>query len=198
MLITKDNALNTTPSDTYYSNSAEERIELSNLTCWDKKLTGESVLIHELGHAVSHFMKVSNHASEVSMGHLLNVRSCLSKNYLDIVVPSSNSTNYPVDLLTTEEDWADLVSFQTTQSYRPLFCRYVDLDRIEKKDLVQIMGTTHGYEFINPNDSHSTGIFRLLHEITVKGWQVPQSCKEVVSYAKEKNYFQIKDCRWEK
>lgn len=121
---------------------------------------GESVLFHELGHAISPFFQ-DNSLSKESSEAYNNARSCLNTNH-----ENGDSTLY------TEEDWADLVSALLMSEKRNVGCFLLSQENGKYSDL----------HLTNENaeDSHASELYRILQIQLYSKGSYPDECRALV------------------
>lgn len=155
----------------------KDNIMLSKFSCTHPQ-HGKSIMAHEMGHALSHIFSLKKLSKE-SYDKFLKLRECASKRYKDGgLAPAKLDFSHENDMLRTEEDTADLISYLV----------YPDNPTPRDCTLLRPSADGESYErlnIINSNkqDPHSSGFLRVLQEAVHKKMIIPDSCKEVI-----KNY----------
>lgn len=136
---------------------------------------GKDVLAHEMGHAMS-FAFNEKKLSEESLKEFLKVRACANSHHRQpsLQAPYPDLT-HPGDILTTEEDTADLVSYMAFHDDGLVFeCALLETNPEQTR-------YTHlGLENPYASDPHSAPLFRALQEATHKGHTIPESCNKLI------------------
>lgn len=141
----------------------KDRIQLRAFSCTHPDL-GEGVYAHELGHALSFFIR-NEGISKESMKVFLDVRACLAERG---VGEAPAGKGFEMDRMTTEEDQADFYSFLATKGNPHLYnCKAVDIHSLESQSAM------------SPNDEHSPPFVRLMREARVKEIPLPDACVRV-------------------
>lgn len=152
---------------------------------------GESVLIHELGHQVHHFLGDYPISGESKIKFEKMVQ-CLNgmhgqelASHTERLKIATEENERERKVLLNEkrylgEDFSDLLSARFSKGN--LGCKLVLASQYSPKDLKNI----------NETDVHSSGIFRLLHVYKVKGWSSNSSCNQAMEKVKTKEKFE--DC----
>jgi len=137
----------------------------------------ESIVAHEVGHMVTHFVAAKKPSSS-SKKKFLTHRNCVKTQGYQI--PDKRKTRrFSSDHLTTEEDHADALAFEI-KNMNSNFCAMLASD---------------GKDFTNldfqqaPGSSHSPSLLRILRDFNHKGINLPDTCLELAKRHFPKNAF---------
>lgn len=137
--------------------------------------TGHKIIYHELAHAAGRFFE-SSEASNDSKEHYLKLRECVSELSKDSP-PVNGQPFFEKDHRYTEEDMADIISFQVPEtSQGPLMsCSFIGLDKRSNK---WINATTSRHA--HGEATHSPGLLRAIREASYRGKLIPPSCLNAI------------------
>ena len=174
-----------TASDYYAAqDDPENHINVSSFSC-DHPHHGKRIYAHEIGHAVSDWMRLKKFSSH-SHEKYGTLRSCVQSNYSDNNPPFF-PRGHPGDKEKTEEDMADVIAHLTFASVDSplLFCALIEPHE---------NGTDYLPDSINSSKKgpHSASIVRLLHEALFRGLSLSSSCEKLLS--DNKDYLPLKKC----
>ena len=147
---------------------------------------GPSVLIHELGHAMSPYFKgidgkaKAKGISDASFSQFLKVRECLNSNHGEKGAVKDDNRG---DGLYTEEDWADLVS-TLADNQKNVGCFLLDQKNNIYSDL--------SLENSSGSDPHSSGFYRALQIYFYSNGQYPKACIPFLSQTRD--HYPIQNC----
>lgn len=135
----------------------------------------KQVMLHELGHIVSHNMRTGM-ASAESFGKYKTTRECLREWHPETESPRQSEklnvadvTDYQV-ALTTEEDYADWASnIAQPKATSNFMCQMMPVTPDGKG--WRPMGIRRA-----PNDNHSSHLFRLIALEKMRGQEIPEAC----------------------
>lgn len=117
---------------------------------------GKGLILHELGHSLSQQITKSTEGKE----EFQKVRDCLDLKY------QKDKKNYRAGFY-LEEDWADLIAAEAGNSEDGnYFCT--------------MPGEWLSFINPNPNDPHSSSLFRLLHIEHIRSGRLPNECQETL------------------
>lgn len=139
-----------------------DRVTLGSLSVRDEHY-GNGTAKHEFGHLTSGLFLTGKMSSH-SKDWYDRVRACLQK-------PKGHERN-------VEEDWADLVSAGSGGKYDN--CTYTE--NLESEMTLKD----------NPNDTHSSHLYRHLHNLIVSTGSIPEVCQRVLAEKGEK--FTLNNC----
>lgn len=167
-------------------NSKKDNILVSQFTCTHEEY-GEGVLIHELGHALSHFL-LKNKVSDESYNWYLEKRNCISSNSQDKKEPVYDDFVHEEDQFRSEEDMADYIYSLTVignTDTKIMGCSLLALSNDSRKYLDLSLEAS-------ADDPHSSGLMRVIMQALTMGKQIPESCANVINTNKDK--FGFKKC----
>lgn len=153
-------------------------INISAFSCSHEK-TGESVVAHELGHAISHIFK-NMKLSEESAAVYESLGNCVKGNYK---IPLSSDLTLEHRM---EEDFADTIS---AMAYP---------DNSVMKNCSQLEPSANETNYLNldfigfTDEVHSSALFRILIEATNKNVELPISCQK--AFQPMKNKLRLNKC----
>ncbi|MCF8059255.1 MAG: hypothetical protein K9K67_08165 [Bacteriovoracaceae bacterium] len=143
-------------------------------------LMDRNIAAHELGHLLSKSYNTINWSFESR--EIFDVtRACAQNHYLEGNQNFAYDAPFDGDLITTEEDFADLIAFKTYEGPNDLLsCRFFKN--------VSNNPTPDDYRLISQESisKHSTPFFRLIQEALHKQLELPSSCQGILNSAKKK------------
>ena len=179
----------------------ENVIHMSNFSCTFHSEFGKQSLAHEIAHAMS-YLFADNKLSEKSYNEYKKLRQCATERYqMNNKVPDSEKKwHHKHDKYKTEEDTADLVTYQVFQDDPTLFsCNLFEL--YKKGDAIR--GKPDEYwnlRIVDPKyfssttdydgDPHSEPLFRVVMEAVHKRMELPEFCQQVVDTYSDRINFQ--------
>lgn len=162
---------------------SKDNIFVSLFTC-SHVPQGKGVVTHEMGHAMSYAFK-NGKLSVESKAEYLKVRECVTKSH--ITTNETPRSVHPGDKQYSEEDTADVVSYNAIAQDGPIFtCALLDTTKegTRFKDLSLV--NKHSL------DSHSSPLLRVLRESIYKKRRLPSACKQIIE--KNKDKFRFEPC----
>lgn len=133
----------------------------------------EAVLAHEMGHAITVLM-ASHPISSPSAQKMAVLRSCLNSMHpAETRAAGPDVSSIAGDRFHTDEDFGDWISGTLGFDTDYLSCDLPRLFDIGKRATPVTLTA-------EPNDPHSTDLFRLLHTRTLRDQPLPQVCRELV------------------
>lgn len=138
--------------------------------------TGEGVVAHELGHALSHFIRAG--ASETTTSNYFETRECVVtlSPILPMSMPDGALQIFAMDRLTTEEDMADwLMSRAVGFQEHPITCDFLKTADDGHYDPAFIDILPHD------GDNHSGNLMRMIREWQAKHNSLPSSCQQLLT-----------------
>lgn len=147
---------------------------------------GIGVMSHEMGHALSYVMS-KDKLSEESKKKFLEIRKCVTDSHIDPKTLPGSLIDHSGDSLYTEEDMADVISYNAIEQNGPIFtCALLETNQAGTKFKDLSLTNKH------PQDSHSSPLLRVLREAVYKKRDLSPACKQVIEKNKEK--FRFKTC----
>lgn len=163
---------------TDHFNDEEKRVKLSPFSCHHHDV-GEYVLIHELGHAVSHFF-ANQKISKESATKFRDFKKC-TDSVRNHQFSNANLTWHKNNHLTSEEDFADAITIlaapqsptlPTCVLFNPQRSGYENLD-IDKDSI----------------HNHSSAFQRNFQMVIARNLKLPATCEEIKKkYFSDKNF----------
>ena len=159
-----------------------DNIQVSAFSCSYEQL-GKQVLAHEIGHALSWLVR-NKKLSGLSAKSYLAQRKCVRNNVVNENTKSKmDDFGHPGDLLTTEEDMADIISYRS----------FIDEPGLYECSMLDYVFDRSSYDEPtldqDEDDTHSSGLLRVLREAQFKKRSVPDSCKDVLKSNESKYRF---------
>lgn len=139
----------------------------------------DDVLAHELGHWFSDKMG-SPGVSGDSRRNFEVLRSCIGGFYQNggrSIMP----TAFRRDTLYTEEDFSDWFAAQVSPKLSKAFCSFDQMAPMFMTYLTGNVQPGHDVYAPNPQDNHSSALFRILHQKMVRGESLPVSCQNLLN-----------------
>ncbi len=139
--------------------------------------TGLSVVAHELGHALSHFISEDGASTESSQTYLRR-RQCVVglSPIIPVKMPEGAQQKFTIDRLTTEEDMADWVMQKAVPfDQHPSSCDFLKVTADGKYDPKYLDILPH------EGDTHSGSLMRMVREWHSKHASLPASCQQLVN-----------------
>lgn len=167
-------------------NPEKNNILISQFSCIHEEY-GEGIIIHELGHALSHFL-LNNKVSADTYKWYLDKRQCVTNNYKNKSIPRSDEFTHNNDRFRSEEDMADYIHSLTRingNNKELLTCAMLSVSSNSKAYL----GLSLEAE---KKDPHSSGLMRVIMEALIIGKEIPDSCEILISSNKDR--FGFKKC----
>lgn len=169
---------------------------------------GKQSLAHEMGHALSYFFfRNQSQLSEPSYRKYKKLRQCVTRRYTvnNKNVPTGMLFHHEADKLKTEEDMADLISYQTFSNDSLVHqCAFLtplkdgskyQSPRIFQKPIKHISSDGTNVEGFYREDTHSAPLLRAIMEAIYKRIELPPTCQQVVDIYSEKG-INFKPCSW--
>lgn len=163
-----------------------DTMTLSLKTCRYHK-AGRFVVAHELGHALGYAFHKEGLSKE-SLEAYRKTRECASG--MSPVKGTPRFNLHPGDVLTTEEDMADIIAFKTTRGEKELGTCVLLTSK--DGDYYQTYGERLSLEVVE-NKTHSPSFVRLIREAIYKSERLPKTCEPVVKEYRH-NYKDTKLC----
>ena len=151
----------------------KDTVTLSLQTCRYHK-AGEFVVAHELAHALSYALHKEG-LSKSSLEAYRKTRECARGMSPEKAQPKYNL--HPGDVLTTEEDMADIIAFKTTRGEKSLGTCVLLTSK--NGDYYQTFGEPLSLD-VPQGKTHSLSFVRLVREAIYKTEQLPKTCEPVV------------------
>lgn len=154
-------------------NTVDKKIEISEYSCSSPD-HGQGILIHELAHALSYALK-NNILSLKNFPKYQSLRDCAKRFYKTEKRGATKVLNFPGDIIYSEEDTADLITYEVTKNSKELFsCAFIktSFDKTEFVDLNLKNDINY--------DSHSSSFARVLKEAKYKRKTLPSECQSII------------------
>ncbi len=155
----------------------ELNIHVSPFSC-EHPLLGSQILAHELGHVVSSLINNTAGMSQETKNNFVKLRKCSVSEKNSNPNPPSYATDfiYPGDILTSEEDTADLFSYALAIDNKNFKGCAIKPNRN--------YSTVAEYD---DDDEHSSSLVRLMVELQYKNpSRITEACGEVIKRTKSK------------
>lgn len=148
---------------------------------------GKQIIVHEFGHALSHFFSTKK-ISEESYKYYMNARNCVSSNHLIPRESSGGGFSHEGDHLYSEEDMADYFAYKIfpNEKRNLLFCSLIAPNDEGTEWSIDDIAVVHEPDY---PDTHSTGLTRAIMEAIYKGVVPSQSCKDLMNHYKDEIRF---------
>jgi hypothetical protein len=162
---------------------AKHNIAVSLFSCTHGP-QGKGVVSHEMGHALSYAFS-KNKLSTDSKVEFLRIRKCVNDSHVKASKLDSSFLKHENDTLYSEEDMADVISFNAIDPAGPIFtCALLETNPTGTKFIDLSLVNKYSY------DTHSSPLLRVLREAIYKNRNIPASCKQVIEKNKDKFRFQ--------
>ena len=164
----------------------KNNVLVSQFSCTHEEY-GKGVLIHELGHALSHYL-AKKKVSKKSYDWYLEKRKCVTNNYKDKKDPAYDDFVHKEDKFRSEEDMADYIYSLTgigQNDEKIMGCSLLSLSG----DSLNYLGLSLEADFEDP---HSASLMRVIMQALTMGRVIPEPCGELIRMNKDK--FGFKKC----
>lgn len=160
----------------------KDNIYVSLFSCTHQS-HGKGIISHEMGHALSYAMEKKK-LSESSEIAFMETRKCVTSSVVG-AKESEGLLNRPGDSIYTEEDMADVLSYQATVDEKPLFlCALLDTNDEETQYADLSIPNQH------PEDPHSSPLLRAIREAIYKKRRISPSCQKLIDHHKAEYRFE--------
>jgi hypothetical protein len=174
-------------TDSFQYKIEKPLFHVSSYSC-EHQGTGEGILAHELGHALSAFMKLNPEKSPESAKAYLRIRSCVTSANpaQSLNTPDGSILAFDGDGNRTEEDTADWLLNKSVKTELPVGCALIDFDKTGQY--------LDKYLSLVPVkvDPHSSGLLRAIRQVKEQKGKIPGPCEEAL--AAYKGIVEVKSC----
>ncbi len=168
-------------------NPEKNNVLVSQFSCTHEEYGG-GILIHELGHALSYFLR-NNKVSEKSYNWYLEKRKCITDNDKGQKKGSGyDEFVHAKDKFRSEEDMADYIYSLTGIGKND--------EKIMGCSLLALSSDSENYLGLSleadPEDTHSSSLMRVIMQALTMGREIPEPCGQLIETNKDK--FGFKKC----